>query len=65
MYCTGGCGRVKAKAPMYGDLAMGAGPSAVSEGCLKGSCDSSCTKQGTGVWSWLAGSPPDSDGVEG
>jgi len=21
-------------------------------------------KQGTGVWSWLAGSPPDSDGVE-
>jgi hypothetical protein len=21
-------------------------------------------KQGTGVWSWLAGSPPASDGVE-
>jgi len=31
---------------MYGDLAMGAGPSVVLEGCLKGSCDSSCTKAG-------------------
>ncbi len=64
MYCTGGCGGVKAKLQCMEILQWELDLLWCQKDASKEAVIQAAQKQGTGVWSWLAGSPPDSNGVE-